>query len=451
MEVIALVSATHALPPVWLVIPFVVLLLMIATGPLFYHHVWERYYPVFAFLLGFPVVLYYLFVLNDAEHPVHTLFEYISFLSLIGSLFIASSGILIKIKGETHPLANVLLLGIGAVLANIIGTTGASILLIRPYMRLNKDRISTYHIVFFIFVVSNIGGSLTPIGDPPLFLGFLKGVPFFWTVEHMFFPWLFGVGLILLLFYYFDHRRWKAWLKEKGQEPAKFSFGLEFKGLLNLLWLAIIIGSVFLDPAILPWLPAVNYHGERFSIVREIIMISVAVTAYILANKEILKENNFNFEPIKEVGFLFLGIFATMMPALQLVSAFAHSPEGLKLISETTLYWLTGSLSSVLDNAPTYLTFLAAAMGKYGLDINLKGDVLAFVANHPDYLIAISIAAVFFGAMTYIGNAPNFMVRNIAEQAGVDMPSFGGYVAKYSIVYLLPILALTFLVFVIAL
>ena len=213
----------------------------------------------------------------------------------------------------------------------------------------------------------------------------------------------------------------------------------------------MIIGAVFLDPALIPDLPAITIHGHRFSFIRELIMLTVAVVAYLTANKEALKGNDFNFEPIKEVGFLFLGIFATMMPALQLVSEFAHSPEGLKLVSEHTLYWMTGTLSSILDNAPTYLNFLAAAMGKYGLDINVKADVLMFAMRHVDELIAVSIGAVFFGAMTYIGNAPNFMVRNIAEQVGIDMPSFMGYIFRYSLRYLLPVLFLTYLIFIVLL
>ncbi len=440
-----------ALPPAWLVIPFIVLLGMIATGPLFYPHFWERFYPLIAIALGLPVVAYYLAVLHNTTTPLHTLFEYISFISLIGSLFIASSGILIQIEGPPHPLANTLLLGFGAIIANIIGTTGASILLIRPFIRINRAHIRTFHVVFFIFIVSNVGGSLTPIGDPPLFLGFLKGVPFFWTLEHLWLAWLFGVGSLLLLLYLLAYRHWKRWLRETGQEKLAFKYRLSFKGLKNIFWLAVIIGAVFLDPALIPDLPAITIHGHRFSFIRELIMLTVAVVAYLTANKEALKGNDFNFEPIKEVGFLFLGIFATMMPALQLVSEFAHSPEGLKLVSEHTLYWMTGTLSSILDNAPTYLNFLAAAMGKYGLDINVKADVLMFAMRHVDELIAVSIGAVFFGAMTYIGNAPNFMVRNIAEQVGIDMPSFMGYIFRYSLRYLLPVLFLTYLIFIVLL
>ncbi len=438
-------GAEQALPHPAMVIPFITLLLMIATGPIFYPHFWERYYPVIALLIGTPVILYYLFVLEDIEHPVHVAFEYFSFISLIASLFIASSGIFFEIEGRATPLTNVLFLAIGAVLANIFGTTGASILLIRPFIRLNQERIEPFHIVFFIFVVSNMGGSLTPIGDPPLFLGFLRGVPFFWTLTHLFPFWLVGISLVLLLFYILDRRNYQHHLRARPLPTT--TIRIRVYGIRSFLWLAIIIGAVFLDPALIPGLPAISFHGERFSFLREVIMLTVAVLAYTTASKKALKGNEFNFEPIREVGFLFAGIFATMVPALQLIAAFAHSPEGLKLVNVHTLYWATGFLSQFLDNAPTYLNFLAAAMGKVGLDLSVKEHVLRFAREYPIELMAISISAVFFGAMTYIGNAPNFMVRNIAEQHGINMPSFAGYIVRYSLIFLAPILILVYLLF----
>jgi len=431
-------------PAIWSIIPFALLLLMIATGPLFYAHFWHKRYPIIAVVLATIVAVYYLFYLQDYHHPIHSLAEYLSFITLIAALFVASGGILIKVDRKATPMANVALFVFGAIIANIIGTTGASMLLIRPFIRLNKERIKPYHIVFFIFIVSNVGGSLTPIGDPPLFLGFLKGVPFFWTFSHLLLKWAFGISLLCLIFFVIDSRNK---LKDNIDDTAQYSGKISMQGGKNLIWLAITIAAVFLDPNVIDWVPAITYHGDKFSFLRELIMLGCAVGAYVFADKNSLRENEFDFEPIKEVAFIFIGIFATMMPALQLIKAFAqNSPE---LITTNTLYWLTGGLSDVLDNAPTYLNFLAAGMGKEGLDIASKVDVLNYAQGSGTMieLIAISCAAVFFGAMTYIGNAPNFMVKSIAEQIGIDMPSFMGYILRYSIPFLLPVLFLTWLVF----
>ena len=433
-------------PAPWSVAPFIILLLMIATGPLFYAHFWHKFYPVVAIVLGALTVIYYVYFLHDVHHPVHSMAEYLSFISLLTALFVASGGILIKVDREGTPFANAILLLIGAVTANVIGTTGASMLLIRPFIRLNKHRIKPYHVVFFIFIISNVGGSLTPIGDPPLFLGFLKGIPFFWTAFNLFFKWIFGVLLLTLIFYFMDKRN-HAHYYDSSEEAIEYSGKIEVKGLKNVLWLAITIAAVFLDPNVIDWVPAIEYDGARFSFLREIIMLTTAFLAYKFSDEECLKGNEFDFEPIKEVAYLFIGIFATMMPALQLIGEFAQSPEGTRLINVHTLYWATGSLSGVLDNAPTYLNFLSAGMGKAMLDINSKADVLTFVELHGTQLAAISIAAVFFGAFTYIGNAPNFMVKSIAEKVGIQMPSFLGYVIRYSIPVLIPVLFLTWLFF----
>lgn len=431
-------------PAPWSVIPFALLLIMIATGPLFYPHFWHKNYPAVAAVLGLIVVVYYLGFLGDTHHPLHSFAEYFSFICLIAALFIASGGILIKVDREGTPWVNIILLVFGAFIANIIGTTGASMLLIRPFIRLNKARIKPYHIVFFIFMVSNVGGCLTPIGDPPLFLGFLKGVPFFWTVEHLFIKWFFGIGLLAIIFYFIDRRNTAHY--ETEDEPV-YTGKIIVKGLRNTIFLLITILAVFIDPNVIDGIPALVIDGVQISFVREVIMIVAAVLAFKTADKDCLKGNEFDFEPIKEVGFLFIGIFATMMPALQLISSFANSAGGQDLVNVNSLYWATGMLSGVLDNAPTYLNFLAAGMGKFGLEIGSKADVLAFSANHIVELISISVAAVFFGAFTYIGNAPNFMVKSIAEQVGVRMPSFMGYVIRYSIPILLPVLFLTWLFF----
>ena len=438
----------HGPPPGWTVIPFV--LGMIATGPLFYEHFWHKNYPIVAVSLASLVVLYYLFVMRDTHAPVHALAEYVQFIALLSSLYIASGGIMINVDKKATPMANVTLLIVGAIIANLIGTTGASMLLIRPFIRLNKGRIRPYHIVFFIFMVSNIGGALTPIGDPPLFLGFLKGVPFLWTLEHNLFPWAVALIILAVLFYFFDKRN-KALDLVKAPE-IKFTNKTTLVGGRNFLWLAIIIGAVFIDPNVIDGVPAIIYEGQKFSFIREIIMLSVGYFSYRFADKKAINGNEFNFEPIREVAFIFVGIFGTMMPALALVSEFAQSESGAALIGPNSLYWGTGFLSGFLDNAPTYLNFLAAALASEGGDISTIANVQAYAAggtydNSVVNLTAIAIGAVFFGAMTYIGNGPNFMVKSIAEQNGIHMPSFFGYILRYSIPILLPIFLVIWLLF----
>ncbi|MBL6445016.1 sodium:proton antiporter [Fulvivirga sp. 29W222] len=440
----------HHAPPGWTVIPFVMLLLMIATGPLFYEHFWHKNYPKVAIALAAIVVFYYLFVLHNTHGPVHALAEYVQFIALLASLYIASGGIMIDIDKKSTPLANVILLLVGAIISNLVGTTGASMLLVRPFIRLNKTRIKAYHIIFFIFIVSNVGGSLTPIGDPPLFLGFLKGVPFFWTLEHNLLPWAFALALLLTTFYVFDKRNKSNY--GLSDEEITYTNKIKLIGLRNFFWLAVVIGSVFLDPNVLDWVPAIEYDGQKFSFVREIIMFSVAFFSFRFANKNAITGNEFSFEPIREVAFIFIGIFGTMMPALELVGGFAASPEGSKLISHNTLYWGTGMLSGFLDNAPTYINFLTAALASQGASINNISEVVAFAEGGTFFdsvldLKAISVAAVFFGALTYIGNGPNFMVKSIAEQIGIKMPSFFGYIIRFSIPFLLPLLLLVWLVF----
>ncbi len=369
--------------------------------------------------------------------------EYFSFISLLSALFVVSGGILIKVNRQGTPLVNTLLLAFGAVIANLIGTTGASMLLIRPFIRINKERIKPYHIVFFIFIVSNVGGSLTPIGDPPLFLGFIKGVPFFLTLLHNWPIWLTACGILLLTFYILDRKN-----QTETEVSDSKTHSIEIKGKVSFVWLSIIIAAVFLDPNLVEWVPFIPYHEAKISFLRELIMITAAWCAYRFADKECLRENEFNFVPIKEVAFLFIGIFATMIPALQLIGEFARSHQD--QVTDNTLYWSAGILSSILDNAPTYVNFLSAGMGDAGLDIMSKADVLKY-ASSPETisgLVAVSIASVFFGACTYIGNAPNFMVKSIAEQAGIQMPSFFGYVVRFTMIYLVPELVLIWILFI---
>ncbi|MEM9997790.1 MAG: sodium:proton antiporter [Bacteroidota bacterium] len=436
-------------PPIWLCIPFAALLLLIATGPIFFPHHWHHHYPKYAVALGTLVMAYFL-VQGDTLPLIHAAEEYFSFIALLASLFIASGGILIKTDFAGTPKANAALLFVGAVISNVIGTTGASMLLIRPYMRLNKGRIKPYHIIFFIFIVSNVGGALTPIGDPPLFLGFLRGVPFFWTVTQIWYVWLPTILILLAVFYAFDMRN-----KTPAEQTTEGTTGgskIEIQGTKNFAWLAVVIASVFIDPNIIPAMKGtiLDLKGT-FHIpfgIREVIMFGVCYLAYTTADKGALKGNDFNFEPIREVAWLFVGIFATMQPALTLIGEWAR--DNAEAIGVTTFYFGTGILSGVLDNAPTYVSFLSAAMGKFELDVNQTADVMAFATQDPEwafYLQAISVAAVFFGALTYIGNGPNFMVKAIAESSGVECPSFGGYMIRYSIPILLPIYAVVWLVF----
>jgi Na+/H+ antiporter NhaD/arsenite permease-like protein len=422
-----------------MVIPFAILLLMIATGPILYPHFWEHHYPKVAVGIGSVIAIYYLSVLNDPHSLLDSFAEYLSFIALLGSLFVASGGILLRVDKKATPLVNVLFLLFGAVMANVIGTTGASMLLIRPFIIMNKDRIRAYHIIFFIFLVSNIGGALTPIGDPPLFLGFLRGVPFFWVIENVWFIWILPVIIILVIFYIFDYTN-KSGGSLKGDK--EYSGMIKFEGYRNVFYLCIIIIAVFLDPAVISWVPSL--HPLPIGI-REIIMFSVMIISYKRADQSILRLNEFDFEPIKEVAYLFIGIFIAMIPALQLIASQAqiHADK----LNAGVFYWATGSLSGFLDNAPTYLNFLSAALGKEGLDINNTADVRHFVSIDVIYLRAISVAAVFFGAMTYIGNGPNFMVKSICERAGIKMPSFFTYIVKYSVPILIPVFILVWAIF----
>jgi len=356
---------------------------------------------------------------------LHTGFEYISFICLIGSLYVVSGGIHLSVKGEATPLVNSVFLLIGALFANLLGTTGASMVLIRPWIRMNKYRITAYHIVFFIFIVSNIGGGLTPIGDPPLFLGYLKGVPFFWVMKHTWPIWALTLGILIAFFYTIDKSNYKRApleirQKETGSEEWKFLGGH------NVLFLLMIIGSVFINHPLF---------------LREGIMILAAFLSYVTTLSSVRKSNDFNFGPINEVAVLFAGIFATMIPALEWLEKYAgqigiHSPG--------QFFWGTGILSSVLDNAPTYLNFLSAAVGLFGPEAAAthREGVAAILMSHPNYIRAISVGSVFFGAVTYIGNGPNFLVKSIADRSAVKTPSFFGYFLKYSLSILIPIFIL---------
>ena len=414
----------HHLPGPLLLIPFFLQLLAIAVMPFLAHRWWERHYPKVSLLLGGITVFYYLLIQRHGGRLLDPLHEYISFVILMASLFIVAGGIHIRVKGEATPWKNVIFLLVGSVLASVIGTTGASMLLIRPWVRMNRYRITGFHTAFFIFLIANVGGGLTPVGDPPLFLGFLKGVPFWWTLEHLWRPWLLVVGLLVGIFYFIDRENFlRAPRAIREEETAEERWS--FEGLGNLLPLGAILVAVF-SPSPL----------------REIMMVSAAFLSWYLTPRITHEMNDFTFAPIKEVAWLFLGIFATMVPALDYLEH--HAPQLAESFGLGALhfFYLTGVLSSFLDNAPTYLAFLSVELGLKGGSLANSEDVLRIATLDPVHLIAISMGAVFFGAMTYIGNGPNFMVKSIVEQFGARPPGFFSYIYYYALPILLPVLAL---------
>jgi Na+/H+ antiporter NhaD/arsenite permease-like protein len=430
--------------------PFFLLLLSIAIMPFISGRWWGKNYPLISISLGAIAVVYYFFILNNGARIIHAAREYVSFIALIGSLYIISGGIHIRIKGRSTPKANAILLAIGAVLANLFGTTGASMILIRPYIRVNKYRISGYHIVFFIFIVSNIGGLLTPIGDPPLFLGYLKGIPFFWVISRTWLMWLLANAALLALFYIIDFYNYKKLPDRMEHEIEEAGEHARVQGLANIIFLLVALGAVFLN--------------EPF---REIGMFCAAAASYLSTREQIHRENAFDFLPLKEVAILFAGIFASMVPVLDWLELGAGK---LGITNPGQFFWSTGTLSSFLDNAPTYLSFLSAACGLHGLTMDNLHHMQALLGLLPQeqlsqlkdmlgaqkyiltgeswkYVQAISAGAVMFGANTYIGNGPNFMVKSIAEQAHIRMPGFFEYMVKYSIPILIPIFWVIWLIF----
>jgi Na+/H+ antiporter NhaD/arsenite permease-like protein len=360
--------------------------------------------------------------------------DYLSFIILIGALFVISGGIHIQGALAGTPLINTLFLAIGAVLANLIGTTGASMLLIRPFIHANRKRQRRSHlIIFFIFLVSNIAGLLTPLGDPPLFLGFLRGVPFFWTLR-LFPQWAIAVGMLLIVFNLVDQYIFN---KEDVETPGALTEDVQsrrkliLKGKRNFFCLLGVMMAAFLS----------GYFAWPRGI-QESIMIAMALISWFGTPRAIHRSNHFHFEPIAEVAALFLGIFITMVPALQILN---HQATVWNLDKPWQLFWLTGLLSSFLDNAPTYLTFGAISSGAMG---GAPENLRILLSSHlgENLLRAISCGAVFMGANTYIGNGPNLMVRSIAEHAGIKMPTFFGYMA-YSICILVPIFIVISLIF----
>ena len=462
-----------------MVAPFVALLAAIAVAPLCFAGWWGRHFGKVTLVLAAITLAYYLAGLHAQERVLRSAEEYLSFICLVGSLFVVSGGIHINVKGEATPLANVVFLLVGALVANLLGTTGASMLLIRPWLRMNKYRLTGHHVVFFIFIVSNVGGCLTPVGDPPLFLGYLKGVPFWWVAARCWPMWLVGVSALLAIFLVVDTLNFRrAPRSVRKAETAHEQW--RFQGLTNLLFLVVVLGAVFLN-------------RPRF--LREALMAGAAAGSYFVTPKSVHEANDFNFHPVKEVAILFAGIFATMMPALDWLQGNAAQ---LGHPAPALFFWGSGALSSVLDNAPTYLSFLSAVTGAFATpdaaaavvaDVHAHGAQLSLVAGGPHAegltqaaaalqrcfpveiargrltqehaqmalilgqplalrcLQALSIGSVFFGANTYIGNGPNFMVKAIADHQNAHTPTFPGYILKFTLPIMLPMLVIIWWLF----
>jgi Na+/H+ antiporter NhaD/arsenite permease-like protein len=411
--------AASFVPGVLWTLPFAGLLLAIAVLPLAAPRFWDsnRRKLLVAAALASPVLVLYL--QRRPSALLHTAADYASFIVLLGGLFVISGGILLEGDLEATPRTNAAFLLAGAVLASLIGTTGASMLLIRPLLQTNRERRHVAHtVVFFIFLVSNVGGCLTPLGDPPLFLGYLQGVPFLWTLR-LFVPWAFTVALLLAVYLVWDERAHAREVRSDLRRDFYEVRPLRLAGWRNVA----LLGGVLLAVALLP------------AVWREAAILLLSLASFATTQPELRRANHFTFHPILEVAALFAGIFVTMLPALDLLHA--RGAE-LGVREPWQFFWATGALSSFLDNAPTYLTFLALARG-----LDLAPQVAG--VTH-EVLAAISLGAVFMGANTYIGNGPNFMVRSIAEQRGVRMPGFGGYML-YSGAVLLPVFAVVTLLF----
>ncbi len=444
----------HEAPSVFWALPFAALLLAIATFPLIHrtHHWWEenRSKLLVSAILGGLILAYY-GLRGDGFHGSapglgtvgsvlkHAILDdYVPFLTLLFALYVIAGGMRVTGDLVATPGVNTLFLGFGALVASLIGTTGASMVLIRPVLETNQERKKVKHtVVFFIFLVSNIGGSLLPIGDPPLFLGYLQGVPFLWTLNLTPY-WFVTVGMILVIYYVWDRYEFRHESIESKKADLRHVTRLRVRGGINLLWMAGVVMAVGLI------VPGRTLPGTSFVVptyLREAVMLGLTGLSLATTPHGLRKTTQFSYGPILEVACLFLGIFITMQPPMEILQA---KGAAMGLSTPVQFFWASGSLSGVLDNAPTYLVFLQIAKT---LPIAPGASTVALLDGQvaTSLLVAISLGAVFMGALTYIGNGPNFMVKTIAEQRGVAMPSFFGYVA-YSASVLIPVfIAVSFL------
>ncbi|EFI52960.1 MAG: sodium:proton antiporter [Bradyrhizobiaceae bacterium] len=437
----------------WWGLPFVGILLSIATGPVLYPHLWEHHFGKFTAFWSALIVIALLATTDIATVTgalAHTAFlEYIPFILLLLALFTVAGGIYLEGNLHDSVFTNTVMLAFGALIASVVGTTGAAMILIRPLIRANDDRRYNAHVVvFFIFLVANIGGALSPLGDPPLFIGFLKGVDFFWTTQHLWLETLTTAAIVLAVFcaldLYFHHREGR-FARVSDPTPDK---PLKLHGKANLLLLVLIIAAILMSAK---WKPGIAFHVagvdlQLQDLLRDLVFLLVAIASVRITAKDVRTANGFSWGPIKEVAILFAGIFICIVPVMAMLQAGSHGPFAnlLTLVSKAdgsgnpaAYFWLTGALSSFLDNAPTYLVFFQLA----------GGDPHTLMTAQSALLAAISSGAVYMGANTYIGNAPNFMVYAIARENGVKMPSFFGYMAWSSLVLLPTFLLVTWIFF----
>jgi Na+/H+ antiporter NhaD/arsenite permease-like protein len=436
--------------PLWSCLPFVGILLSIAVFPLAAPHFWHRHYPkvsaAWSIVFALPFLLAYR---SEALHEILHIYllDYIPFIILLWGLFTAAGGILVRGTPQGSPAVNTALIASGTLLASLVGTTGAAMLLIRPVLRANAGRRHRVHtVVFFIFLVANIGGSLTPLGDPPLFLGFLHHVPFFWTLGL--FPQMALVSVLLLALYYGIDSYFMR--REPAREPPPRE-PVRVEGLYNFLFLAGIMGAVLMSGL---WKPGqVDLYGIHLGVqglARDGLIVALGLGSLAVTPRALRRDNGFSWEPIREVALLFAGIFMTIIPALAILRAgtAGHLAGLVQAVREPWQYfWAAGGLSSFLDNAPTYLTFFNTQLGRFYPGLPEAEAVGRLVQEHNVYLKAVAVGAVFMGANTYIGNAPNFMVRSMAEEAGVPMPSFFGYLLRWALPILIPAFLLVTVVF----
>ena len=438
--------------PLWSCIPFACMLLSIALMPLlipnFWHHHFGKVSAFWAAALGIPFL--WVFKGGALYEILHIiLVDYVPFIILLWSLYTVSGGILLRGSLRGTPVVNTTILIIGVILASWMGTTGAAMLLIRPFLRANNYRKNrTFMVVFFIFLVANVGGSLTPLGDPPLFLGYLHGVTFFWTFKIM--PHMLMVSVLLLIIYFFlDTYHYRKEDVSVPKEEAKEPFKIE--GTYNFLFLGGVVGAVLMSGMVdMGEINILGIHRAIQDWLRDGILVLLGIASLIATPIKLREDNEFTWFPIIEVASLFIGIFVTMIPCLLILKAGAHGDLAflINMVEKPYHYfWITGALSSFLDNAPTYLTFFNTALGSFYSGLTEAQAVPLLMTENAIYLKAISTGAVFFGACSYIGNAPNFMVRSIAEESGTPMPSFFGYILKYSMIFLIPTFAIVSLIF----
>ena len=447
------------MPALYAVVPFVGLLGCIAVLPLIRatEHWWESNLHRFYVAAGLAAVtlIYYMWlhtgggagkVVSVMQHAI--LLEYIPFIVLLFALYSISGGIRISGDMAAHPLTNSAFIAVGGLLASFIGTTGAAMLLIRPLLETNRERKNVQHtVVFFIFVVCNCGGCLLPIGDPPLFLGYLEGVDFMWTMWELWLPWLVVNAVLLVVYYVWD--RFFCYPQETVRDIKRDETQLQPLRIVGLWPNALLLVGVILSVALLDWqkpFPGTEWHPWPF--LREAVQLGLVALSLLLGSEAIRSANKFNYHAIIEVAALFIGIFICMQPALEILNV-QGGELGLK--EPWQMFWATGGLSAVLDNAPTYKVFFATAANEMGIDSKVFAALVSQAGEDAlratNLLVGISLGAVFMGAMTYIGNGPNFMVKAIAEQSGIKMPSFFGYVIKYSAPVLIPIFILATLLF----